>query len=246
MLNDKAAKAGEGSEGLSFRDVLEECLPGAVLVIDPQKRISGLDPEAERLFGIARADLLRQSIDALPGSVRDAIELAFHEGKSQAREIRLPRPDGGELAIHLAISILPPQKGDDFGVVAVLHDLTAATSMEQHIEHLSCLASIGTLSASMAHEIKNALVAVRTFLDLLIQQNKDADLANVVSREVRRIDSIVSQMLRIAGPAKPTFATLHLHDVLNHSLRLIEHQLAGKKIRLQKSLSASPDWVRGD
>src|SRR5262249_40181844 len=55
-----------------------------------------------------------------------------------------------------------------------------------------------------------------------------------------------SQMLRFAGPAKPTFATLHLHEVIEHSLRLVEHQLAAKKIRLNKSLAASPDLLRGD
>src|SRR5205085_3442343 len=56
----------------------------------------------------------------------------------------------------------------------------------------------------------------------------------------------VSQMLKFAGPAKPTFSSLHLHDVLEHSLGLVEHQLAGKKIRLKKSFAAAPDLVRGD
>src|ERR1051326_2737267 len=98
----------------------------------------------------------------------------------------------------------------------------------------------------MAHEIKNALVAVKTFLDLLISKNKDADLADVVGREFKRIDYIVSQMLKFAGPAKPTFAVLHLHEVIEHSLRLVGPQLAGKKIHLKKTFTASPDLARGD
>jgi len=128
----------------------------------------------------------------------------------------------------------------------VLNDLSAARNLESSMRRLDRLASIGTLSASMAHEIKNALVAVRTFIDLLIQQNKDAELASTVGREITRIDSIVSQMLRFAGPAQPTFSILHLHEVVEHSLRLVEHQLAGKNIRLRKSLAASPDLLRGD
>src|SRR5207237_5033480 len=75
---------------------------------------------------------------------------------------------------------------------------------------------------------------------------KDAELTGIVSREVRRIDSIVSQMLRFAGPAKPTFSALLMRDVLEQSCRLIEHQLAKKQIHLQKTFLASPDLMRGD
>ena len=158
----------------------------------------------------------------------------------------LPGKDGGSLALHVCTSILHSDKADPPRVVAVLHDLTPARELEQRMRHLDCLASIGTLSASMAHEIKNALVAVKTFLDLLIQQNKDAELAGVVSREISRVDSIVSQMLRFAGPAKPTFSTIHLHDLLEHSLRVVQPQLKAKNLRLAKSLAASPDFFRGD
>ena len=63
---------------------------------------------------------------------------------------------------------------------------------------------------------------------------------------MRRIDSIVSQMLRFAGPAKPTFSALLMRDVLEQSCRLIEHQLAKKQIHLQKTFLASPDLMRGD
>jgi signal transduction histidine kinase len=98
----------------------------------------------------------------------------------------------------------------------------------------------------MAHEIKNALVAVKTFVDLLLKQNQEAELAALASREIRRIDSIVSQMLRFAGPAKPTFAPVRLHDILEHALRLIQYQLEGKRISLRRQFAAAPDWVRGD
>jgi signal transduction histidine kinase len=98
----------------------------------------------------------------------------------------------------------------------------------------------------MAHEIKNALVAVRTFVELLLNRNSQDELAGIVGREMSRINSIVSQMLTFSGPAKPTLSPLHLHDVLNHSLRLVHHQIAKKNIRLERTFAASPDLVKGD
>ena len=68
---------------------------------------------------------------------------------------------------------------------------------EQNLRRLDRLASLGALSASMAHEIKNGMVAIKTFVDLLAQKNQEAELTEVVGRELQRINAIVTQMLRI-------------------------------------------------
>ncbi len=246
MFNDGLAKADEGLGCLNFMGGLQEALASAVVVADDQRKLCGFNPEAEKLLRLHASNVLHEPLDVLPTPLREIIQKTFLASSPQNCEITVSAGDNAELAFQVSTSLAEFGQGHGLGVVAVIRNLTSAKCLEQHLRHLDCLASIGTLSASMAHEIKNALVAVRTFLDLLIQQNKDAELTDIVSGEVRRIDSIVSQMLRFAGPAKPTFAALRLHDVLEQSFRLIEHQLAGKKIHLKKSLSASPDWVRGD
>src|SRR5262249_30171207 len=68
----------------------------------------------------------------------------------------------------------------------------------------------------------------------------------IVDREMKRINAIVSQMLRFAGPAKPTFAPIRLHEVLEQSVRVMEHQLEGRKVSLHREFRAAPDLVRGD
>lgn len=244
MQIDRAADLEEGLEGLSPMTALHRSLTGAVLIIDEQKRNAALNPAAEALLGFQPGQ--SQSLELLPPPLRHSIEETFAIGKPQELQILLTTPEGGEIPVHLNSSFLRSAPGGQRSVVVVLNDLSPARELDDHMRHLGCLASIGTLSASMAHEIKNALVAIKAFLELLIEQNKDAELAGMVSREMRRIDSIVSQMLRFAGPAKPTFSILHLHDLLDQTLRLIEHQLAGKKIRLKKSFVASSDLVQGD
>src|SRR5437660_6520855 len=75
--------------------------------------------------------------------------------------------------------------------------------VEEDLERLERLASLGTLSAGLAHEIKNALVAITTFINLLLEKNQDAQLAEIVQRELSRIDAIASQMLNLANPSTP-------------------------------------------
>jgi signal transduction histidine kinase len=117
---------------------------------------------------------------------------------------------------------------------------------EQSMRRLDRLASLGMLSAGMAHEIKNCLVAINTFVGQLLEKGEDREFSETVRRELRRIDTLVSQMLRFAAPGKNEFATVHVHDLLDHSLRLVEHQFNSKLISLDRRYTAAPDTVSGD
>ena len=114
------------------------------------------------------------------------------------------------------------------------------------MQRLDRLANLGMLSAGMAHEIKNGMVAIKTFVDLLLEKNQDAELGEVVRHELNRINAIVSQMLRIASPASANFETVRVHEVLDHSLRLLQPQVSGKLITVKKNYHAESDVVRGD
>jgi two-component system, NtrC family, sensor kinase len=117
---------------------------------------------------------------------------------------------------------------------------------DENLQRLDRLANLGTLSAGIAHEIKNALVPINTFIELMLQKSDDRELAATVERELKRIDSMIIQMLRFATPRSVTFAPVQVHDVLDLSLRLLQHQIAGKKISVTRSYNAAPGSVPGD
>src|SRR5271155_1761757 len=122
----------------------------------------------------------------------------------------------------------------------------SARLSEEKMQRLDRLARLGLLSAGMAHEIKNGMVAIKTFVDLLAKKNPDAELTEVVGRELQRINAIVTQMLRFAAPKSCPFTTVKIHEVLDHSLRLLQNQISGKLISLKRDYRAGPDTMRGD
>jgi signal transduction histidine kinase len=117
---------------------------------------------------------------------------------------------------------------------------------DQNLQRLDQLANLGLVAASVAHEIKNGLVAINTFVELLLQKGEDQELSETVRRELRRIDMLVTQMLRFAAPKSAAAATVHVHDLLDHALRLLQHQMSGNLIALHRHYNAVPDTVRGD
>ena len=227
--------------GLSFTDALRECLNCAVIAMDHEQRITAFNGQAEKLTHLCATQVLGHSIDRLPSSLRKVLRRILTQGQPvEGRE--LPADDG-----TLRISAYPSLDADGkVGLIVLLYDLGAMEKLDNNMRQLDRLASVGALSASMAHEIKNAMVAIRTFVEVLVKENKSAELAEIVVREMRRIDSIVSQMLRLAGPTKPTFASIRLHTVLEHALHLVQHQLEGKKLSSTREFAARADVVRGD
>ena len=136
------------------------------------------------------------------------------------------------------------------GVLLVFNDLTTLKKLELQVRRTDRLASLGTLAAGMAHEIKNPLVTIKTFTQLLPERYEDTDFrdtfSSLIGQEVKRIDSIVNQLLRFSRPAKPDLAPLHLHEVLDSSTNLISQQLRQKGIELIRSYEAANDMVQAD
>jgi len=147
-------------------------------------------------------------------------------------------------------SIFHGQDGQMMGALMVLTDITALKRLELQIRRSDRLASLGTLSAGMAHEIKNPLVSIKTFAQLLPERYQDSDFretfSNLIGHEIDRIDSLVNQLLRFARPAKPLLKPLHVHEVLEKSLMLVGHRLYQKEIKLSRSWNAEVDTIRAD
>ncbi|MEI6198101.1 MAG: ATP-binding protein [Verrucomicrobiota bacterium] len=140
------------------------------------------------------------------------------------------------------MSTVPNQPGEPPAIAAWTSTLASAEKMQR----LDRLANLGMLSAGMAHEIKNGMVAIQTFVDLLLEKNQDAELGEVVRHELKRINAIATQMLRIAAPNHAAFSTVRVHEVLDHSLRLLQPQISVKLIALKKHYHAGTDAVQGD
>jgi signal transduction histidine kinase len=245
MSLDKPNNQGDRLSGESPVSLLQECLTCGVLVVDARERIIACTAEAADHLRRSAAKLRNAPLDSLPAPLPKLIRDAAKSGKPVLnREIFRETPGRG--VTTLRASILPVKTRERAETVVVLNNLTSAPIFERNMRRLDRLANLGTLSAGIAHEIKNGMVAIKTFVDLLVQKGQDTELTDVAGRELQRIDAMVTQMLRFAAPTHAAFTTVRVHDVLDHSLRLLQHQISAKLISLRRHYQAQPDAVRGD
>lgn len=80
------------------------------------------------------------------------------------------------------------------------------------------LASLGTLTASLAHEIRNPLVAIKTFAQLLPERMDDEEFRtgflNIASGSVDRISTLINELLSFARPSTPQFKNEDINEIV--------------------------------
>jgi signal transduction histidine kinase len=232
--------------GLLLPESGAELASSAVLTIGPQQKITSCSDDAAHLLGLDLSQLTNQTLRRVPEPLRRAIRQTITSGKAiQKRDVEFTTPAGQKKAVRL--STVPGRKGRKPGpLTVVLQDLSVITRHERSLRWLDRLASLGSLSTTMAHEIKNALVAVKTFLDLLAEKHQDTELAEVARREIRRIESIVGTVLNYAAPRPRAAGIVRLHEVIEHTLKLARPRIEGKPLQVIQRFRAASDFVKAD
>ena len=96
------------------------------------------------------------------------------------------------------------------------------------------LSSLGLLTAGLAHEIRNPLVAIRTFTQLLPERYNDAEFRDgfqgLALKEVDRICGLINDLLSFARPSKPNIAPESINDVVDNIARILEAQAKEKGV----------------
>jgi PAS domain S-box-containing protein len=233
-----------------YNETLLENLTTGVIAAGNDERITVFNSEAVQLAGLNSREIINHSIDKLPPALRDALRRTLQTGESQENnEIVLHVGDQGAV-VRASTSIFRGEEQQVLGALMVLTDLTPLKRLELLVRRSDRLASLGTLSAGMAHEIKNPLVSIKTFAQLLPQRYQDSDFreafSKLIGHEIERIDSLVNQLLRFARPTKPDLKPTHVHEVLEKSLQLIGHRLYDQDIKLARFLEANVDTISAD
>ena len=112
------------------------------------------------------------------------------------------------------------------------------------------LATIGLLGASLAHEIRNPLVSIKTFAHLLPTRFDDPEFRRrfslLIPAEVDRIDSLTQQLLDLSNPRRHQMERIALHAVVRETVDLMLTRATEARISLSSTLGAATDTILAD
>jgi PAS domain S-box-containing protein len=119
------------------------------------------------------------------------------------------------------------------------------------------LASLGKLSATIAHEINNPLAAVLTYIRLLLKMGKRNRLTSdrmedilryltIMESETARCGEIVKNLLAFSRQSRMAIETHRLEEIIDRTLALISHDLDMREVQLEKQIAADLPPVQCD
>jgi signal transduction histidine kinase len=122
--------------------------------------------------------------------------------------------------------------------------------LAEKIQHTEQLATVGMLGASLAHEIRNPLVSLKAFVQLLPTRHHEPAFRekffSLMTEEVKRIDRLTEQLLDLASPRAYLAQSVQLNVVVQAGLDLVKPRASEAEVQIITDLAADPDLVSSD
>jgi two-component system nitrogen regulation sensor histidine kinase GlnL len=225
-----------------------------VIVIDGEGVVTLMNPAAEEMTGRSRRQVVRscfaESFKTDPILV-DMVERTSASGISLSDQDNIVLNSSGRVIPANATTFpLMRSNGETIGVILTLRDLTSIRELEAAVRQADRLATLGTLAAGLAHEVKNPLGGIKGAAQLLERElDEDSDLLEyprVMIKEAERIDRIIRQLLDLASPRGPRYTPVNLHMVLGDIILLQREAAADRDVTISTGFDPSIPPIMAD
>ncbi|MFN0150891.1 MAG: two-component system sensor histidine kinase NtrB [bacterium] len=232
-----------------LNDRVFQSLASGLIILDHEGRVTRVNPAARELLGVFEGDAigrLASEVFRTPSSA--PLESALVTGLGTIDEEVIVRAhDDREVPVLLRASRLYDESSAAVGLVAIFDDLTYVKRQDQEIRRIERLASLGELSAGMAHEIRNPLAGIEMVAEILLMRMTAEDpsrpLVSTIIDEVRRLNRLVEDLLKFARPSAPQFAPHSIPAILDRCLALLSRKASEKRLAVSRDYAANVPLV---
>lgn len=194
--------------------------------IDQGGSVTVINPLACELLRIEKDKLNDVGLDAFLNLADAGIQSTLETGVPVIdREIEFKDRDGRTTPLAISATPIETEGGQQKGVVVLLRDLREIKRLEAEVRRSEKMAAIGRLAASVAHEVRNPLSSIRGFAGYLgatlKKWPKEQGYAEIMIREVDRINQVISDLLSLSRPISIEKTAVPVRSLLNHVASLI-------------------------
>jgi signal transduction histidine kinase len=255
-----------------YRNPVGDEVLGVVKPIYTEARCTPCHGAGRRVIGVLNVDMALSEVDArlletsqLFAGTMLAIVLLLTFGIALIvkRFVRQPLQDMSEtMALveegDLSVELIP-QADDEVGRLTVRFNKMVDRLREANEELQAChyeqmervdrLASVGEMSAGIAHEIKNPLAAINGAITVLAgdftEDDPRREVINKVLEQIARLDKAATDLLFFGRPGKPSFEFVDTNDLLNKTMFFVSQHPEAKNVHQSKEFTRNlpPVWV---
>jgi two-component system sensor histidine kinase PilS (NtrC family) len=239
----------------ALHERIVESIRSGLVTTDLQGRIYSFNAAAEEITGYNEADVRGQDASIFFGDIKQIVADSMDQaplGEASPRfEADCLTADGLRLRLGFSVSPLFSESGKTTGTVITFQDLTHIRALEESSRRQDRLAAIGRMAASIAHEIRNPLAAMRGSIQMLradmAGESSQTQLMEIILRESDRLNRIISDFLSYARPRSIIQSKVDVGELLKQTFTLLRHSAEVKENQIiEEEVPASPVLINAD
>jgi len=233
-----------------FTERILSHMSSGVITIGRDQRVGTMNRRAEEILGLSAHAVVGQDLRVLPSPLGDLLFDTLSSGRAMPRtEIQLALR---RLWIELTTYVIRDEESAPLGAVLVFEDLTAQKELAAQKREADQFQLLTRVVARIADEIKNPLVSINTFIELIGERYDDPDFrrhfSSVVRRDVRRLVEVFEKLAGLVTEGELNFATVDAYEAVTQLVEAID--LAdgglGKHLQLDVAPASEPFPVKVD
>lgn len=225
-------------------------MSSGVITIGRDHRVGTMNRRAEEILGLSAHAVVRQDLRVLPSPLGDLLFDTLSSGRPQPRtEIQLALR---RLWIEVSTYVIRDEEGAPLGSVLVFEDLTAQKELASQKRQADQFQLLTRVVARIADEIKNPLVSINTFIELIGERYDDPDFrrhfSSVVRRDVRRLVEVFEKLAGLVTEGELNFSTVDAYEVVTQTVEVIDlaDDGVGKHLQIDLAPATEPHLVKVD
>ncbi|MGD9074851.1 MAG: ATP-binding protein [Desulfobacteraceae bacterium] len=236
-----------------YRSLIESA-DDMIYTLDEDCKVLSVNQYYKRLTGKEADEVIGRNITDIieyrnPEHIRPIVEKVFKTHVTIGHEERVKI---GDKEYWLDTKYRPVLTGGNKTnqVLAISRDITENKTMEDQLFHTEKLASLGSLSAGVAHEMNNPIAIILGFTEMLMEKSlegsKEHEILKTIERQANNCQRIIENLLTFARIPEKTTTETDVVDDLKNVVNVVMNTMVTKKIDLRTDIEEDLPKVRGD
>ncbi len=212
----------------ALQDHILKSIGSGILTMNLEGRITSWNPAAEFITGYSFSEIRDRLQDVFGNSIKSLFghtdDLKEHPFRFNGQILK---KDDTIAILGMVASLLKDDKNAVRGIILIFQDITKMAQMEEQVRRQERLATVGSLAAGIAHEIRNPLASLSGSIQVLQGEldlhGDEKHLMDIVVRETDRLNTIITEFLDYARPKPSQGECIEIAAVLNETVVLLKN-----------------------
>lgn len=205
-----------------------------IVLINKEGRIEWANQKMKEIAGM---DVTGRFCEEVCG---DCMVVSSYSAQNMQTEVLSNLFDKKDKYFQITTAPIRDESGEVHGYIRLIQDVTEMKKMEEQMMHSEKMASLGRLTAGIAHEIGNPLTSVFSFVQILKEIEQDEfkrESLETIYFHIGRIADILKQLSGFSKTPPLEFKSWDINGLIESALSLIQYDKRAKDIRIVKELS---------